>query len=262
MVIKQGDFVEIDYTGRVADEDIIFDTTIPSDAKKAGLIHEHAPGEDHGHHHNHLHEKDFKPVVICVGQKHLLPGLDKKLEGLDVGKHEIKLSEDEAFGKKDSKLLKLIPLNVFKEQKVNPYVGMVLNIDNSQGVIRSISGGRVIVDFNHPLAGKSVVYSIEVKKKVDDAEQKVKALLTMARLPFSDLKVEGDKASAKLGFEIPAELLEPYLQDVKKLSGVELKLEVPKQNSSANKKSEAPKAAAKESSDEKKSVDDKEQKSE
>jgi len=226
MSIQKGDFIELDYTGKIIEDNIIFDTTIPADAKKAGLIHEHADGEEH-HHHHHLHEEDFKPVVICVGQNHVLPGLDKKIEGLAIGKHEIKLSEEEAFGKKNSKLLKLIPLTAFKEQKINPHVGLVLNIDNAKGIVRSVSGGRVIVDFNHPLAGKEVVYTIKINKTVEDSEQKLKALLTMARLPYSDLKVEGNKASAKLGFEIPMELVEPYLDDVKKITGVELRFVMP-----------------------------------
>ncbi len=228
MSIKKGDFIDVDYTGRVAEDKVIFDTTIPSDAREAGLIHDHPEGEHHHEHgHHHFHEEDFKSVIICVGQRHVLPGLDKKLEGLGLGKHEIKLSEEEAFGKKNSKLLKLIPMNLFKEQKINPQVGLVLNIDDSRGVIRSVNGGRVIVDFNHPLAGKAVVYSLDIKKVVDNPELKVKALLSMARLPYADLKFEGNKASAKLAFDLPKELVVPYLEDVKKLSGVELEFIFP-----------------------------------
>jgi len=237
MSIQKGDFIELDYTGKIVEDNMIFDTTIPADAKKAGLIHEHADGEEH-HHHHHLHEEDFKPVIVCVGQNHVLPGLDKKLEGLSFGKHEIKLSEDEAFGKKNSKLLKLIPVSAFKEQKINPHVGLVLNIDDAKGVVRSVSGGRVIVDFNHPLAGKEVIYTVSIHKKVDDAEQKIKAVLTMARLPYSDLKVEGTNASAKLAFELPKELVEPYLEDVKKITGVELKFIMPENKKVASEKAQ------------------------
>jgi len=73
-------------------------------------------------------------------------------------------------------LLKLIPLTAFKEQKINPQVGLVLNIDDAKGIVRSVSGGRVIVDFNHPLAGKEVIYKIKILKKLEKIDDKINAL--------------------------------------------------------------------------------------
>jgi FKBP-type peptidyl-prolyl cis-trans isomerase 2 len=108
MKISKGDFIEIDYTAKVSGENIIFDTTIPEDAAKAGLIHDHEHDHDHEHEHNHLHKEDLKPIIICVGEKQVLPSLDVKIEGLELGKHTISLNEEEAFGKKDTKMLKLM----------------------------------------------------------------------------------------------------------------------------------------------------------
>ena len=45
------------------------------------------------------------------------------------------------------------------------------------GIIRSVTGGRVLVDFNHPLAGKELVYDLKVIKKIEDTGDKLVALL-------------------------------------------------------------------------------------
>ncbi|MCQ4335422.1 MAG: peptidylprolyl isomerase, partial [Sulfolobaceae archaeon] len=59
-----------------------------------------------------------------------------------------------------------------------PYVGQVLETaDGSRGIVRSISGGRVVVDFNHPLAGKTLIYRVKVVKLLKDEESKFRALL-------------------------------------------------------------------------------------
>ena len=91
--IKKGDFIELDYTGKIKGEDIVFDTTEQSVADEHEL-------EVH---------KEFKPVIICVGEQHVLPGVDKALEGQALGKHSFDVAPEDAFGKKDAKLLQLIP---------------------------------------------------------------------------------------------------------------------------------------------------------
>ena len=42
------------------------------------------------------------PVVICIGQNHVVKGLDQAIEGKEPGKHTIELSAENAFGKKDA----------------------------------------------------------------------------------------------------------------------------------------------------------------
>ena len=68
--IQNKDFIEIDYTGRLEDG-TIFDTTKEKAADDAKIPHNH---------------NNLKPAIICVGEKQLLPGLDKGLEGQEVGK--------------------------------------------------------------------------------------------------------------------------------------------------------------------------------
>jgi len=142
MAIKQKDFIEIDYTGKVKEDNVIFDTTDEKAAKENDI---------------HNEEMTYGPVIICVGEKHVIKGLDDWIAGKEIGEYDVDLKPEDAFGKKDAKLLKLIPTNVFLKQQISPMPGLQVNMDGVVGTIRSVSGGRIFVDFNHPLDRKSVV---------------------------------------------------------------------------------------------------------
>ncbi len=163
--IKFHDFIELDYTAKTKDENIIYDTTYQSIAKASGLESQNGK---------------YEPIVICVGEKNLVPGLDTNIVGKEVDKeYTFEFSPEEAFGKKDAKLIQLIPSSRFRKDKMNPVPGMQVNVDNSIGIIKTVSGGRTLVDFNHPLSGKSVIYTIKVKRILDNEEEKIKNLLRM-----------------------------------------------------------------------------------
>lgn len=211
MSIKKNDFIKMDYEAYA--EDILFDTTDEKKAKEAGL---------------NTKNKKLEPLVFAVGNGHVLKGLDNKLIGLDVGTHKIKLSPEEAFGKKNSKLLKLMPMSLFKKQKINPFVGLELNIDDSLGIVRSVSGGRVIVDFNHPLASKEVEYKINILEKVEDDEQKAKALLKTLQLPYKKLEVKDKKANLDLDFELPKQFTDNFSKQFKEITKLDLNISMPK----------------------------------
>lgn len=202
--ISKGDFIELDYTGKTADG-TVFDTTSPDVAKEAGL----------------QTKKELKPVTICVGEQHVLQGIDKRLEGAGLGKHTYTIPADEGFGKKSAKNLQLIPHKKFKEQGVQPTPGLEINVDNQVGTVRSVSGGRVIVDFNHPLAGKELTYEVDVKRKVTDQQEKLKALLDMMRVPYKDVTVKDGKATVTGTQQLPPQILDHLTSDLTRLTGVE-----------------------------------------
>ncbi len=234
MKINKGDFIELNYTARTADDGSIFDTTEIDSAKEAGIFHDHEEEnnknnhEEYNHEHGHLHKEDLLPAIICVGEKQILPGLDVKIEGLELGKHKILLDESEAFGKKDVKQLKLMPIKLFKDQEIRPFVGLALDIDGSRGVVRSISGGRVIVDFNHPLSGKKVEYDVDVLRVVTDKKEQLGAVLKMLRFPFSSIDVngEGKDAQAVVNTEIalPVEMVTTLESELSRQVGILVKI--------------------------------------
>jgi len=153
MPIKKHDYIEIEYTGKVKDTGLVFDTTVESVAKAHDLFKE---------------KITYKPIIVCIGKQHLLKGLDEQIIGKEPGSYTIEVKDVDAFGKKDPNLLKLIPLKVFAKENIRPFVGLDLNIDGQYGIVRSVNAGRIIVDFNHPLSSRDLTYEIEIKRLVTD----------------------------------------------------------------------------------------------
>jgi len=155
--IQKNDFVEIEFTGTANGQ--IFDTTNKEDAKKIGL------------------DANVKPLIVSAGNEMLLKGLDEALEGKELEKeYKIELSPEKAFGSRDPKLIRILSMKVFKEKDMNPIPGMTIQLDQNLAKILSVSGGRVTVDFNNPLAGKDIEYKFKVNKKVTEDEDKINAL--------------------------------------------------------------------------------------
>lgn len=204
MAIKKGDFIEVEYTGEMKDEGFVFDTTDEKKAKEAGIDRQ---GMVYG------------PVTVCVGEGHLVKGLDAFVEGKEPGEEaDIDLAPEDAFGKKSAKLVQLIPFNKFKKEGINPMPGLQVNIDGKLGMIKSVSGGRVLVDLNHPLAGKDVKYHLKINKIVDKPTEKIKALLQL-QLNMSDIKVDmkDGKATVEMEKEIPEQFEPMMLEGVQKI---------------------------------------------
>lgn len=209
--IKEHDFIELNYTGKLTDG-TVFDTTIEKVAKDNGFDNEKAK---------------FAPAVICVGEKQILPGLDAQLVDKEIGKdYDIKLSTEEAFGKRDVKKMRIMPISAFKEHNMQPQPGMQIDADGEVGTVSRVSGGRVIVNFNHPLAGKEVVYIVNVIRKVTDVSEQIKSFLTTSmRMPEDKIQVEvkEEKAEIKLPTDLPeqfTELISKKLAELTKLKEV------------------------------------------
>ena len=158
MELKRKDFIEIEFTGKIRDGEI-FDSNIKKDLEK---INSNAKP---------------KPLVFCLGEAMFLKGIDDFLIGKDVGEYRIELQPEKAFGNRDSKLVQMIPMKIFNEQKVNPVPGTMFNFDGRIAKILTVSGGRVMVYFKNPLVGKTVVYNLKILKKVADLNEKIKALI-------------------------------------------------------------------------------------
>ena len=172
--IKKNDFIELNYTGKLTDGKV-FDTTEEKVAKDNGIYQE---------------KMNFSPAVICVGEKQILPGLDEELIGKEINKeYEIKLTAEKAFGKRDVKKVKIVPISTFKEHNVEPQPGLQIDVDGKMGTVMRKAGGRVIVNFNHPLSGKEVIYSIKVNKIITDNKEKIVSFLN------TTLRIKEDKSA-------------------------------------------------------------------
>jgi FKBP-type peptidyl-prolyl cis-trans isomerase 2 len=195
MRLKIKDFVEIEYTGRIKEDNTIFDTTDEKLAKENNLYNRNA---------------SYGPVVVCLGENQLLKGLEEELIGKEEGsEYTIELGAENAFGKKDPRLIQLIPTSKFSSQNIRPVPGLQLNIDGLMGVVKTVSGGRTLVDFNHPLSGKDIIYKVKINKIVVDDEKKLKEYLKLSlNLKDVDATLEGSTAKIKFKREIPHEISE------------------------------------------------------
>ncbi len=191
--LKEGDFVELDYTGKLAEEGIVFDTTIEEVAKKNSIFSEGAK---------------YGPVKVCIGKQHIVAGIDKNLAGKETGmKYVLKVSPEEGFGQKNPKMIQLISTDKFRKQGINPMPGLQVNIDGVIGMVKTVSGGRTVVDFNHPLSGKELEYEVSVGKVITDVNEKVNAVLQMLGLKM-EAAMAGEKLTLKTAEDVPKELQE------------------------------------------------------
>jgi FKBP-type peptidyl-prolyl cis-trans isomerase 2 len=201
MTIKKGDFIELEYKGMIKDSNIVFDTTDEKTAK----------------YHNIFTERmKYGPLIACIGETQLLKGLDKFIEGKEIGEFKVNILPEDGFGKKSAKLLRLIPLKVFHQQNINPFPGLDVNIDGMNGIVRSVSGGRIIVDFNHPLSGRELLYEVKINRIVTDTKEKLLSLLKL-ELNLTDTEVTISDDKAIIHSELPKEIADMIKERITKL---------------------------------------------
>jgi FKBP-type peptidyl-prolyl cis-trans isomerase 2 len=208
MAIKKNDFVEIEYTGKIKEDNVVFDTTNESIAKQSNAYSENST---------------YGPVVICIGENQILAGLDKNVEGKEAGKdYIISLSQDQAFGRKNPKLIQLISTNKFMQQKVQPIPGLQVFIDGKLGVIKTVSGGRTLVDFNHPLSGKDLIYDLKINRIIEDKKEKIESYVKMQlKLKKADVEVKENLAEITLNKDIREEIKKELTAKLIELTGIE-----------------------------------------
>jgi peptidylprolyl isomerase len=155
----------------------------------------------------------YEPMFIVVGEGWVMKKLDDSLIGISVDeKATIEIPPEEGFGMRDPAKVKTIPLNKFRRQDVKPYSGAQIEIDGKIAVVRTVGAGRVQVDFNPPLAGKTLVYDLVVKKIIEDKLEKMKALIHR-RIPSAKLeKLNLNIGEKEIMIELPEEAL--YLEGI------------------------------------------------
>lgn len=155
--VKKNDFVELNYTGYSNGE--VFDSNVEEDLRKINPT-----------------EKP-KQLIVVVGQKMIVPGFDSALEGKEIGKeYSVDVKPKEGFGDRRRDLVKIIPLKLFTDKQIRPYPGLTLALDDMLARVITVSGARVVTDFNNPLAGKDLTYKFKIIRKVEDEKEKVKSL--------------------------------------------------------------------------------------
>lgn len=135
--VKQGDTVQIHYTGTLAD----------------GSVFDSSAGRD--------------PLEFTVGSGQIIPGLDAAMEGMSVGeKRLVEIPSDQAYGPVHPEARRAVPREEIPEE-VPMEVGTQVHAHNEQGqmmtlTIIEITDAHVVLDANHPLAGKDLTFDVEL----------------------------------------------------------------------------------------------------
>jgi peptidylprolyl isomerase len=163
MALQKGDFILINYTAKVKETNEVFDTTTEEVAKKEHLFKE---GEI------------YDPKLVVIGEGWVLKALDDSLTTMETNKPTtVEIVPDKGFGQRDPGKVKLVPLKQLLAKEINPVIGARIEYQGKMASVRSIGAGRVLLDFNPPLAGKTLIYDVTVNKKLESNEEKIGALI-------------------------------------------------------------------------------------
>jgi FKBP-type peptidyl-prolyl cis-trans isomerase 2 len=182
-MFQDGDVIAFDYDLFVEGHEGVYDTTQRSTAEKAGVSDPNA---------------FYAPMSYVIGAGRLVKGLEDALRKLELGKPTtVELSSEDAYGPRDAKYIETLPIQEFRKNKVQPEVGLAITYKQRRGVVTFVGGGRIRVDFNHPLAGKKLRYEVVVRSIAKTPLEKVKGIIQMD-FPTSlewDVEVKGDVVS-------------------------------------------------------------------
>ncbi|MDH5437627.1 MAG: peptidylprolyl isomerase [Candidatus Bathyarchaeota archaeon] len=163
MSIEKGDFILIDYVAKVKETGEIFDTTIEEVAKKERLYKE---GEI------------YESRLMVVGEGWMLKELEESLPNFELKKTaSVEIPPEKAFGPRDPEKVRLVPLRRLTTRGITPQPGMRIELDRKFATVRTMGSGRVQLDFNPPLAGKTLIYDVTVQKKLETKLEKITALI-------------------------------------------------------------------------------------
>ncbi len=189
--VNKGDFILMEMTGK-AETGEVFDATSEDLAKEKGI---------------HREDRVYGARLVVVGEGMVLKGLDNRLRGVKPNETtNIEILAGEAFGERDASLMQLIPFRLLRSKGINPVPGAELEIDGRQAIIRSVGAGRVQVDYNHPLAGRKVIYEIKVNEIIEDENAKIKALISRRFVGIEAEKFKTKKTAKKLVVDVPDEI--------------------------------------------------------
>jgi peptidylprolyl isomerase len=135
--VKTGDTIQVHYHGTLTD----------------GTIFDSSTGRE--------------PLEFEVGSGMVIEGFDNGVLGMGVGdKRTVQIPAEQAYGVSNQDMIMEFPIDRFPTDLV-PEVGLQLNMSNNQGeqfpvVIVEVAAEHVLLDANHPLAGKDLIFDLEL----------------------------------------------------------------------------------------------------
>ena len=198
MALQKGDFIIIDYVAKVKETGEIFDTTNEEVAKK-----------------EHLYKEGdiYEPKLVVIGEGWVLKALDESLATMEIGKPtSAEIPPSKAFGDRDAEKVRRVPLRQLLAKEITPSIGLRIEYGGKMATVRAIGAGRVLLDFNPPLAGKTLVYEVTIQKKLETAEERVAAIIHRRVPAVEQAKFEFTIKPKTVSVEMPEEAF--YLEGI------------------------------------------------
>lgn len=146
--VENGNIVKVDYTGTLANG-TLFDTSIESEAKNAGLFNS---------------ERRYEPLEFEVGAGQVVKGFDQAVLGMKKGEEKnVEIKPEEGYGPIREELIQVLPKGNFAsdyQAKEGDMIMFNTQYGQIRGLIKKIAADNITVDFNHPLAGKTLNFKI------------------------------------------------------------------------------------------------------
>ena len=173
---EEGDFVLLKLTARTQ-KGKIFRVSSEEDAKKAGMYEEEKAQQGY-----------YTPEFVIIGKPGFInEGLTETIKDMNYfQKKSVKIPPTKAFGKRDPQKIERIGIAKFRKLNdgKNPEYGQdYTNKKGQRGVIANILQGKVIIDYNHPLAGQSIDYNLEIVDKIESFNEKIDYFLISKGIP-------------------------------------------------------------------------------
>ena len=174
--VEAGDLVMAEFSGWIQDSEELFDTTDEALAKEKEVFDE---------------KMVYGPQPLIVGKGRLFPGLDEHMLKAEIGKeYEVVIPPEKGAGPRDPKLVELHPMREFLKQDIEPQVGMEVTVRNRRATIIAMTAGRVRIDFNNKLAGRTLKYKYKLVKKPAKPKEIAEMLLKMSYGTSEGFEVE------------------------------------------------------------------------
>ncbi|AHL23385.1 FKBP-type peptidyl-prolyl cis-trans isomerase [Thermococcus nautili] len=159
MKVEAGDYVLFNYVGRFENGEV-FDTSIEELARKHGV---------------YVEDREYGPMWARIGVGEIIPGLDEAIIGMEPGeKKTVMVPPEKAYGMPNPELIIKVPVEEFTRAGLEPQEGLYVMTDSGIAKILKVEENMVSLDFNHPLAGKTLIFEvevIEVKKSEADVDK-------------------------------------------------------------------------------------------
>jgi peptidylprolyl isomerase len=188
ILAKNGDAVKVHYTGRLSDG-TVFDSS-----------------------------EDGDPLEFTLGQGQMIAGFEQAVLGMKVGETKtVNIPSDQAYGPRSDDLIMDVDRNELPDD-MEPWVGLQLQMDQADGsttivTITEVSDTNVKLDANHPLAGKDLVFDIEI---MEISKSKTNAVSTFTSISLQEAFASGKPTLAEFGSNtcIPCKQMKPILVEL------------------------------------------------